>query len=84
MRSSGDRDNTREIELVCPEELTAAITTILRQDYTLSREDLIGATARLLGYSRTARIVADRLASQILALEGEGILVANGEQVRLA
>lgn len=73
----------RDIEEVPLEEIAEAAYLCLQNGFSMSRDDLIVQTARLLGYERTGQKLRDRINLAIQQLLSEGRLEADSVVVKV-
>lgn len=69
-----DGESGRQITEICYQELKAAIVCALNRSERLSRDELIEATMRLLGYKRKTTRVRDVLGAAIQQASDEGCI----------
>jgi very-short-patch-repair endonuclease len=75
---------TRKPEEIAPEEIAAAARLALKDQIKLSQDDLVVATARVLGFERTGKDVRTAMSGGIDILVKNGEAVAEHGSVRLA
>lgn len=72
---------SRPIELIPIEEVMAATRRVLQHNHALERDELVRATAKLLGISRAGSRVAERVGEAIDRVVQSGAAVAQGTRV---
>jgi len=71
----------RDLDVVAPEEIAAALGWVLKNSGSMGREDLLRAAMRLFGISRLGRIVQTCLESGLGDLERQGLIRKDGDSV---
>lgn len=84
VRGKDSAGNVRKIEEVAPEEIGACIVGVLGYSFSLTRDDLIRAVARELGYLRTGAYVSNAIRSQMRVMLESGVLHDTGSQISIA
>ena len=81
IRGPREDGTTRDIELVCPEEIDAALSWTLSHSLSLDEPALVRETARLFGLTRPGRKVDERLRGRVSALVERGLAAREGDRV---
>lgn len=72
-------DSARKLALIAPEEIGAAIQTVVRHSFTIDREAVAAPTLRLLGFSRVTEDARLQVEAVVAALvQRNQLRVANG------
>jgi len=75
---------SRKIDLVAPEELSAAAHKVVAASYGIAQNDVPVAAARLLGFGRVTTEMRDRFDPVIRSMIASGVLVRRGDQLLIA
>lgn len=78
---SGLPDGSRKLELVAPEELTAAVERTVANSYGIGREDAAPAALRLLGFGRVTKAAEGKMEQAIEAAVSQGKVTLRGDQL---
>ena len=84
VRSADSDGAVRPIHEVPPEEISSAVTQVLRLAFSIGRTDLVTAVARAFGYDRTGTHVEAEIQAKIDALLASGAIRDVGGQISLA
>lgn len=84
VRGPDPQGAVRPIREVPPEEIGLAVEAVLDDAFSLNRDDLVVAAARLLGYDRTGANVGAAVTEVVDRMILQDALTVSGEQVRLA
>lgn len=74
----------RDIEEVALEEIAEAVYLCIQHGFSMTREDLLVQTARLLGYERTGLKIKERIGAAIQQLLNERRLETDGKVIRIS
>ena len=77
-------DVPRPIGLIASEEIQQAAIVVLRQPFGMTKDDLIREAARLFGHNRTGTAVKSRIETAVAQLVQEGVVLLEGNRVRIA
>jgi hypothetical protein len=83
VRRPGVGQEPRPIEEIAPEEIAKAAYLNLKNALSLTEEDWVLLTARVLGFSRVTERVKRRILGATMRLELEGMIIRQEEKVVL-
>ena len=83
-RSKVEAAGLRKPDMLPPEEVDAAITSIVRENYGAKMQDLVPAVARQLGFSLTSVALRDAISNRVNALIAQAVLAIRDGLVILA
>lgn len=81
IRGAAPEGETRDAEHLPPEEVAAAVARVLEANLSLERADLAKEAARLLGYGRAGKALAERVDAAVTILAAQGALAIEGERI---
>jgi hypothetical protein len=84
VRNRRNLDNTaRNIEMIAPEEIAAAIGAVVEQSYSIKEDELLAVVAGSFGIQRVTANIKSALKKQFLRLVRSGDFERDGEFVSL-
>jgi len=83
VRIAAENEIFRAIEHICIEEIIQAAYLCVKDAFSLSEDDLITQTARLLGYGRTGQNVRTRIEEAVKEGIHAGILTVKGQKITI-
>jgi len=82
-RSKVSSLSLRRPEMICPEEIDAALGSVLRDSFGATQDELIQSCSRLLGYAATSTQLRTIVSDRIDAMSQEQALATQGDLVVL-
>lgn len=82
-RAPEDGGFRRELDEIPPEELSAAVHALLRQQISLPKEDLVREVYRLFGFARTGASIAEAVQAGIREAEKRGYVTVEDGRIVL-
>jgi hypothetical protein len=83
-RSSVTSLSLRKPEMLCSDEIDAAIFLVLRGSFGATKDELVHSCSRLFGYAATSTQLRSALVGRIVALGDDGRLSTQGELLLLS
>lgn len=84
VRDRSDVDaQARKLELVCDEEIAAALLDVVARAFSISREDAVATALRLLGFQRISADMRVRCGSALAGEVRAGRILEDGGKLRL-
>ena len=77
-RTAGDR----EIDQIYPDELEADLAFVIQQAYGMERQEVITATARMMGYQRTGQKIISHLNEALDRLQAKNKITIVHDKVQ--
>ena len=74
------RTESKRLEYVAPSEIGEAVLMVARHSYGIDKQELVGETTRLLGFSRTTEMAAT-VGQEVNRLLRDGQLIAQGLRI---